>query len=145
MDKVTLERSISEGYASGEHQIWLIQQFCDYAAAKDVRQTNWQATLRNFLSSTYTRDKFKSKFGFFPGHQSREVVLLDGVVVKTSKMTAAERLRATSDRSTSFGGIQAQTFAQRAATRNSDLMAGALERRFERANEDQHEQFGMSP
>lgn len=54
------------GYVSQEHKEWLLQLFIDYALSKGVKQKGWQATFRNFASSSITIKNFSARFGAPP-------------------------------------------------------------------------------
>lgn len=130
MDKATLERAAAEGFTTEETMTWLKHQFTDYAHSKDVRMANWQATCRNFLSNSYTADKFRSKFG----HNLGQAPVSSLVTMGTNGSSARDRLRSSTQRAAA--PVQS-TFAQRSASHNSDVMAGALARRTTLAPQDQ--------
>lgn len=115
IDRITLEYAVSEGYSEDVHRTWLLQQFQDYARSNALRQADWQAAMRKFLANNFTRDKFASRFGHFPGQ----------VVAPAPIRSARARLHAASSGPLSF--------AQQTTTRNSDLMASALSRAAERS------------
>lgn len=123
-DKATLGFAIAEGYTSTETQDWLLQKFKDFAASDSRRYTDWQATARNYLGNAYTRKDFQAKFGYPLGQgPSRSVAAFLNVSV--APQSSVEKLK---------------SFQAQSASRNSNLMRGAVERRFEPV----HQSEGMA-
>lgn len=136
-DTTTLAAVIEEGYKTSEQQNWLVAEVRNYALAEDKRQSNWQATIRKFMGSGITRDKFRGKFGFVLGQQhSSELVPNSGETI-----SARQRLARAS---TQIGPL---SFAQKGAMHNSSLMASAVARRFPApaAGDASQSSPGMSP
>lgn len=88
-DKTTLSHVMGEGFTTEQFQQWLMRSFNDFACAKNVMYTNWQAACRNFTSSDITRRAFKSRFGHFPGEMQISTMAEPGY----GSNSAADRLR----------------------------------------------------
>lgn len=59
-------KAAEAGYAEPAHQQWVMERFKDAATSKDWRYKDWDATLRNFLSSSITVREFQGHFGATP-------------------------------------------------------------------------------
>lgn len=123
LDRPTLEALVAEGYDTTELQTWLVTEVRNYALAGDVRQKDWQATVRKFMGSTITRRNFHAKFGYPLGQRpSAELVgIRPGVT-----MSPRQRLAQAAGISRGPG-----TFQQMTSESNSSRVAESLAQRFQ--------------
>ena len=129
-DNTSQASVIKEGYCTEEMTEWLMSSFRDYALSKDVRQSNWQATFRNYLGSTYTRKTFQSKFGHALGQVPAATAFslvgyADPSETVLPKLSIAQRMHNAASHSMP---TPRPTFAQIAADNNSNTMSGAMTR-----------------
>lgn len=61
-----LKNAEDAGYISDEHKAWLLEKFKDFATASKRLYSNWDATARNFFSSSLTQRDFLARFGYWP-------------------------------------------------------------------------------
>ncbi len=54
------------GFITDEHKAWLLQKFKDFATSSTRLYSNWDATARNFFTSSITQRDFLSNFGYWP-------------------------------------------------------------------------------
>lgn len=54
------------GFITQEHKAWLLQKFKDFATSSTRLYSNWDATARNFFTSSITQRDFYSSFGYWP-------------------------------------------------------------------------------
>lgn len=107
---------LAAGYLSEEEQRWLLERFADFGASSRKMYADWQATFRNFLSSSITIKDFQAAFGYRPGQRR------SALPVAPPEMTPTQRLRAMAQ------GL-GDTFAQRNLSNARTMMAAAMARR----------------
>lgn len=61
-----LKSAETAGFVSPEHQEWLLTKFRDFASASKRLYSNWDATARNYISSSITARDFQTYFGYWP-------------------------------------------------------------------------------
>ncbi|CAN7784683.1 YdaU family protein [Variovorax sp. LjRoot175] len=61
-----LKKAEAAGYITDEHKAWLLEKFKDFATSSTRLYSNWDATARNFFSSSITQRDFLTCFGYWP-------------------------------------------------------------------------------
>lgn len=61
-----LAKADEAGFITEEHKAWLLQKFKDFATSSTRLYSNWDATARNFFTSSITQRDFLSNFGYWP-------------------------------------------------------------------------------
>ncbi|TBR76778.1 MAG: DUF1376 domain-containing protein [Burkholderiaceae bacterium] len=70
-----LESAKAAGFITPEHQVWLLERFRDFAQASKRLYSNWDATARNFMSSSITANEFLTRFGYRPRESAQRLEL----------------------------------------------------------------------
>jgi hypothetical protein len=78
-----LAKAEAAGYITDEHKAWLLQKFKDFATASTRLYSNWDATARNFFTSSITQRDFLSGFGYWPRDSKTRLVLALGSSTQT--------------------------------------------------------------
>jgi len=73
-----LAKAESAGYITEEHKAWLLQKFRDFATSSTRLYSNWDATARNFFTSSITQRDFLSNFGYWPRDSKARLISAQG-------------------------------------------------------------------
>ncbi|WP_298706036.1 hypothetical protein [uncultured Variovorax sp.] len=69
----------SAGFLTPAHQDWLLTKFRDFASSNKRLYSNWDATARNYISSSITGRDFLTFFGYWPRDSKERLAMGDGV------------------------------------------------------------------
>jgi hypothetical protein len=138
MDATTSQKATDVGYVSEAAVKWLLSRFADYARSGDVRQKDWQATLRLFMSNTITRKEYQATFGSYLGATTLPAPLsasgFDSTGFNSSNIDIGGANTAFSNPHSGVNALRQAlgkrppaTFAQLAGAANSDVMQRAMQ------------------
>jgi hypothetical protein len=65
-NEALVKKAEDAGYITDEHKAWLLDRFKDFATSNTRLYSNWDATARNFFSSSITQREFLTRFGYWP-------------------------------------------------------------------------------
>lgn len=69
----------SAGFLTPAHQDWLLTKFRDFANSSKRLYSNWDATARNYISSSITARDFLTFFGYWPRDSKERLAKGEGV------------------------------------------------------------------